>query len=628
MDHHHVFDPTEWAEKRKLAMVKASELRAQRRATVNARNITVRAESRESVSTQGGGAGWKFEDLAEKKNNKKPQVVVAASSRTRAATSPLEKRRATTAGGLGIFSHQKTVSSVRSSTVLSGRSRTVLSGTGNSSKTAAPGVKHESIKSRGSLFVSASRNSFNASKESVREPVNSSDPVTRQMIDRDTLRLENRSLFAKAIQFWRSQNIVETSRPDSSSSSAFPPRVSVYVRKRPLFDREAVGKEFDSVSVLSPNTIVTHNCLFQADLKTPFLNHSKFSFTHCFDETASNESVFEFAAKPLVNLSQSSGGLATLFCFGQTGSGKTHTMTAIEEMTSRHLFSPQTAEDVQIVVGVEFVELCGKKVYDLLSEEKNSVKLREAGDGSLSLEGATQLECASPDELSSVMEIAHKRRNTESTGANEASSRSHAVCILTPKTGGGKLLLVDLAGSERRKDSMWHDKDRQREGAEINASIHALKECIRMQRSKSAQAVIPFRLSTLTRILAETFTNPAAKLAVIATVSPCATDVEHTVNTLKTVHQLAVDPLPICEVKQTDMYPKESSSERIVPPKKWSPEQVARWLESQGETLSIPKSTTGAMLVRMPESRFVQACNGDEKRASKIYRSLRLLMLH
>ena len=627
MDHHHVFDPTQWAEKRKLAMIKASELRAQRRATVNARNITVRAESRESVSTQGGGAGWKFEDLADtKNNNKKPQVVVAASSRTRAATSPLEKRRTTTAGGSSSNPHQKTVSSVRSSAVLSGRSRTVLSGTGNSSKVAAPGVKHESIKSRGSLFVSASRKSFNASKETQ----SSSDPVTRQMIDRDTLRLENRSLFAKAIQFWRSQNIVETSRPDSASSSAlFSPRVSVYVRKRPLFDREAVGKEFDSVSVLGPNIIVTHNCLFQADLKTPFLNHSKFSFTQCFDETASNESVFDFAAKPLVNLSQSSGGLATLFCFGQTGSGKTHTMTAIEEMTSRHLFIPQTGEDVKIVVGVEFVELCGKKVYDLLSEEKNSVKLREAGDGSLSLEGATQLECASPDELSSVMEIAHKRRNTESTGVNEVSSRSHAVCILTPpKPGGGKLLLVDLAGSERRKDSMWHDKDRQREGAEINASIHALKECIRMQRSKSPQAVIPFRLSTLTRILAETFTNPAARLAVIATVSPCATDVEHTVNTLKTVHQLAVDPLPICEVKQTDMYPKESFSERIVPPKKWSPEQVARWLESQGETLSIPKSTTGAMLVRMPESRFVQACNGDEKRASKIYRSLRLLMLH
>jgi hypothetical protein len=316
---------------------------------VNAGNITVRAESRESVSTQGGGAGWKFEDLVEQNINKKPQVP--ASSRTRAATSPLEKRRA--GGSSSFHPHQKTVSSsVRSSTIVSGRS---------SGKT-VPGVKHESIKSRGSLFVSAKKSKEIVSKPEKRGSSDSSDPVTRQMIDRDTLRLENRNLFAKAIHFWRSQNISETSfsQPDSSFS-----RVSVYVRKRPLFDREAVAKEFDSVSVLSPNIIVTHNCLFQADLKTPFLNHSKFSFTHCFDENASNESVFDLAAQPLVNLSKSSGGLATLFCFGQTGSGKTHTMTAIEEMTSRHLFIPQTDKDVkQIVVGVEFVELCGKnKVY-------------------------------------------------------------------------------------------------------------------------------------------------------------------------------------------------------------------------------------------------------------------------
>ncbi|EER14585.1 hypothetical protein Pmar_PMAR025049, partial [Perkinsus marinus ATCC 50983] len=33
--------------------------------------------------------------------------------------------------------------------------------------------------------------------------------------------------------------------------------------------------------------------------------------------------------------------------------------------------------------------------------------------------------------------------------------------------------------TERRKDSFYHDKVRQQEGAEINASLHALKECIR-----------------------------------------------------------------------------------------------------------------------------------------------------
>lgn len=40
----------------------------------------------------------------------------------------------------------------------------------------------------------------------------------------------------------------------------------------------------------------------------------------------------------------------------------------------------------------------------------------------------------------------------------------------------GQLLLIDCAGTERRKDAMYHSKERQQEGAEINASLHALKD--------------------------------------------------------------------------------------------------------------------------------------------------------
>ena len=42
----------------------------------------------------------------------------------------------------------------------------------------------------------------------------------------------------------------------------------------------------------------------------------------------------------------------------------------------------------------------------------------------------------------------------------------------------GQLLLIDCAGTERRKDAMYHSKERQQEGAEINASLHALKDLI------------------------------------------------------------------------------------------------------------------------------------------------------
>ena len=38
-------------------------------------------------------------------------------------------------------------------------------------------------------------------------------------------------------------------------------------------------------------------------------------------------------------------------------------------------------------------------------------------------------------------------------------------------SGNGLLTLVDCAGSERKEDSMYHDKERQRESTEINASL-------------------------------------------------------------------------------------------------------------------------------------------------------------
>ena len=58
---------------------------------------------------------------------------------------------------------------------------------------------------------------------------------------------------------------------------------------------------------------------------------------------------------------------------------------------------------------------------------------------------------------------------------NAVSSRSHAVLRITlinPESATeGRLTLVDCAGSERKEDSMYHDKERQRESTEINASL-------------------------------------------------------------------------------------------------------------------------------------------------------------
>jgi len=91
-----------------------------------------------------------------------------------------------------------------------------------------------------------------------------------------------------------------------------------------------------------------------------------------------------------------------------------------------------------------------------------------------------------------------------------------------------------------------------RESAEINSSLHALKECIRhrckeQQRAavvkgdeddEQKQVHVPYRDSQLTRVLHESFTRPGSYLAAIGTISPTAMDTEHTLSTLKTLQLL------------------------------------------------------------------------------------------
>ena len=111
----------------------------------------------------------------------------------------------------------------------------------------------------------------------------------------------------------------------------------------------------------------------------------------------------------------------------------------------------------------------------------------------------------------------------------------------------GKLFLVDLAGSERAADCQSNNRQRRLEGAEINKSLLALKECIRsldMKKNGGQDVHIPFRASKLTMVLRDSFTMNADRIRIImiACVSPGSSSADHTLNTLRYASRLKENP--------------------------------------------------------------------------------------
>lgn len=138
--------------------------------------------------------------------------------------------------------------------------------------------------------------------------------------------------------------------------------------------------------------------------------------------------------------------------------------------------------------------------------------------------------------MNDIIDFGHSERTTQSTAANDSSSRSHAICQITVKDSNtdkihGKLLLVDLAGSERAADTQTNSKQQQLEGAEINKSLLALKECVRALDKKSSH--VPFRSSKLTMVLRDSFLGNNSKIVMIACINPGSSSADHTLNTLR-----------------------------------------------------------------------------------------------
>jgi len=164
--------------------------------------------------------------------------------------------------------------------------------------------------------------------------------------------------------------------------------------------------------------------------------------------------------------------------------------------------------------------------------------VQESAKGEVCIVGLTDCRAESPNMVAGLIDVGLASRKTGSTSANAQSSRSHALFEISlhaahdPTKRVGKLTLVDLAGSERGADRGDTDSRTRREGAEINKSLLALKECIRALYSGAVQHV-PFRGSRLTHIMRDAFVGKNSHTIVVACVSPASHSAEHTLNTLR-----------------------------------------------------------------------------------------------
>ena len=312
-------------------------------------------------------------------------------------------------------------------------------------------------------------------------------------------------------------------------------KICICVRKRPISVKEVNRNDNDSITCSNP-LIIVHDCKLKVDGISKYLDNTSFEFDHTFHEDNSTDNIYDCAVQSLVDFVVG-GGRATVFAYGQTGSGKTFTMQGIQSYVADDLFAllqhHQEENGTQLDVFVSYFEIYGGRCQDLLNSRQR-LNVREDGAGEVVVSDLMELQADSVDALHNIIETGNRNRTTHATESNEESSRSHAICQIALKKRDhlvGRFSLIDLAGSERGADTKSHNRQRRMEGAEINKSLLALKECIRALDNSSSH--VPYRASKLTLVLKDSFTNKKSRTVMIVNVSPAASSADHTLNTLR-----------------------------------------------------------------------------------------------
>lgn len=162
---------------------------------------------------------------------------------------------------------------------------------------------------------------------------------------------------------------------------------------------------------------------------------------------------------------------------------------------------------------------------------------------SFSIQGEIRVPLKSDQDIARMARLIEIERTSKSHELNSASSRSHCIISLQLQGAGHRhrFTLVDLAGSERIAKTKVSGLG-QGQAVAINESLSALGRVIKALKGRSAH--VPFRDSTLTKMLAHSLKGRSLMAAIIC-VSGDPTHEDETLCSLKFGKEMAFNTVPI-----------------------------------------------------------------------------------
>lgn len=234
------------------------------------------------------------------------------------------------------------------------------------------------------------------------------------------------------------------------------------------------------------------------------------------------------------------------------------------KLNAKNAHGPGTRTSFRYEIRLQFLELYGEEVRDLLSTAPSptgGLKVRDNGGATGSepeVVGASEVTVKTADEALLCLARGMMRRVTGATAMNAESSRSHAIMTAVieqtqttqlddddDNDDGGddedgetsymrsKFHFVDLAGSERAKRTQAAGQ-RLAEGIMINQGLLVLGNVISAlgDPKKVGKTHVPYRDSKLTRLLRGSLGGNHRTL-MVACVSPSSSNMAESINTLR-----------------------------------------------------------------------------------------------